>query len=208
MTPPSLSREDLDLAHELINIAFGRAVADLQQLIDIFVVLRPPEADLFNTEAVTRLLREHVKEFGDSALIEQVFYGDFSGKGLLVLPGNAGQVLLNMLDPEAEGNAPSRVLEDEAMLEIGNILIGACIGQLSELLATHATYAPPRVVRLANADLGSHGELLTPDSFSLVLRTSFQFESRDLEGYLLILSDSSTFTWLRTALEGALERLF
>ncbi|MBN2801004.1 MAG: chemotaxis protein CheC [Deltaproteobacteria bacterium] len=208
MTPPQLSAEELELLHELINIAFGRAVADLQHLIDIFVVLRPPEADLFDAHRVRALLEEHIARFGDTAFIEQPFYGDFRGKGLLVLPGGAGRDLISILDPEYDGTAPSKVLEEETLLEVGNILIGACIGQLSELLDTHSTYAPPRVIHLTPEEGIREEDLFTNGSFSLVLRTSFEFEHRNVEGFLLLISESTTFTWLREALALALERLF
>lgn len=65
----------------------------------------------------------------------------------MALPGLAGRELVVMLG-EDSGFQPALEmgqLEMEALLEVGNVVIGACLGQFAELLETSLTYTtPPR----------------------------------------------------------------
>jgi chemotaxis protein CheC len=96
-------------------------------------------------------------------------------------------------------------LEKETFLEIGNILIGACIGKLAELLGDVATYSPPRV--LVEKSLHRvYENVLDPDSMAIVLRTVFEFNEKNISGYMFVLTKQESFAWLKDALHRFLEQ--
>ena len=101
---------------------------------------------------------------------------------------------------------PTYELEKETFLEIGNILIGACIGKIAELLGDVITYSPPRVV-VENSLRGVvYDNLSDPDNLAIVLRTVFEFNDKNVSGYMFILTKQESFAWLKTALSKFLDQ--
>ena len=80
--------------------------------------------------------------------MEQSFWGKFKGNAYLFFPSGTGKRIISLLGNGDEffQSDPINELEKETFLEIGNILIGACIGKIAELLGDVITYSPPRVV--------------------------------------------------------------
>ena len=101
---------------------------------------------------------------------------------------------------------PSHELEKETFLEIGNILIGACIGKLAELLGDVTTYSPPRVVVEKSLRGVVYENLSDPDSMAIVLRTVFEFNEKNISGYMFVLTKQESFAWLKNALHKFLEQ--
>jgi chemotaxis protein CheC len=96
-------------------------------------------------------------------------------------------------------------LERETFLEIGNILIGACIGKFAELLGDVATYSPPRVL-VENSLHGVYDKIIDHDSMAIVLRTVFEFNEKNISGYMFVLTKQESFGWLKQALHKFLEQ--
>ena len=101
---------------------------------------------------------------------------------------------------------PSHELEKETFLEIGNILIGACIGKIAELLGDVISYSPPRVVVDKSIRSVVYDNLYDPDNLAIVLRTVFEFNEKNISGYMFILTKQESFAWLKTALHKFLEQ--
>ncbi|MBU0699022.1 MAG: chemotaxis protein CheC, partial [Proteobacteria bacterium] len=147
------SDEEKDILQEIMNIAFGSATADLAEVIDIFVELSVPQIHLIPVGELPDFLKNTIHAYDETVIVDQKFWGDFSGSGLLVLPSRATKEMLMLLadkEPEVSFTKTMATLEKESLVEIGNILIGACVGKLSELLKTFATYSPPRIINGSN----------------------------------------------------------
>ena len=101
---------------------------------------------------------------------------------------------------------PMVSLERESLIEIGNILIGACIGKISELLDTFATYSPPRLINDITNGYDPHMESYDPSHKAILMKTLFKFEQKDLTGLLLILTSQESIGWLKRALLAFMEQ--
>ncbi|HLZ19291.1 MAG TPA: chemotaxis protein CheC, partial [Smithellaceae bacterium] len=97
-------------------------------------------------------------------------------------------------------------LEKETFREVGNILIGACIGKIAELLGDVITYSPPRVIVDRSRLNAVADSLFTSNSLAIVLRTVFSFNDQNVTGFLFIITSEESFGWLKTALHGFLEQ--
>ena len=88
----------------------------------------------------------------------------------------------------------------ETFLEIGNILIGACIGKIAELLGDVATYSPPHIT----IEKSLHGivkdNMSEPDNLAIILKTVFEFNEKNVSGYMFIITKQESFSWLKDAL--------
>ena len=191
-----------------MNIAFGRAASDLAEYIDIFVILSRPHIKLLQAFDLPSYLNNEIKDYDKVSVVEQNFWGKFKGNAFLVFPSGTGKRMISLFDSENKffESEPTHELEKETFLEIGNILIGACIGKIAELLGDVTTYSPPRVV-VENSLRGVvYDNLSDPDNLAIVLRTVFEFNEKNVSGYMFILTKQESFAWLKTALYKFLEQ--
>ena len=203
-----ITTEETDILQEIMNIAFGRAASDLAEYIDIFVILSPPHIKLLQAFDLPTYINNEIKDYDKVSVVEQNFWGKFKGNAFLVFPSGTGKRMISLFNRENKvfESDPTHELEKETFLEIGNILIGACIGKIAELLGDVTTYSPPRVVVEKSLRGVVYDNLSDPDNLAIVLRTVFEFNEKNVSGYMFILTKQESFAWLKTALHKFLEQ--
>ncbi len=195
--------DEKDILQEIMNIAFGNATADLAEVIDIHVQLNIPEIQVLDMTELASFLKDTINPITDTSVIEQKFQGEFKGSGLLVFPEGAGKALISTLDKnkkERTEQLSTAALEKGALLEVGNILIGACIGKISELLNTFATYSPPQVIQQKFNEKKFLSEVYDPMQTAIMMKTIFAFQKENINGLLLIMTNHESIGWLKKAL--------
>ncbi len=206
MSPEStklFSIDEKDILQEIMNIAFGNATADLAEVIDIHVQLNVPEIQTLYIKELADFLKSTLTNTAATSIIEQKFQGEFKGSGVLVFSEKAGRCLISILDknkadsPESTSTA---ALEKGALLEVGNILIGACVGKITELLNTFATYSPPQILQEKFDEDAFLAESYDPLQTAIVMKTVFTFKQEDVDGLLLLLTNHESIEWLKKAL--------
>ena len=203
-----ITKDETDLMQEIMNIAFGRAAADLAEYIDIFVLLSPPDVILLQASDLPVYINRELKDYDKVSVVEQSFWGKFKGNAYLFFPAGTGRTIISILEngDEVFQSEAAHEMEKETFLEIGNILIGACIGKISELLGDFSTYSPPRViVEKSSRDIVS-SSLITPGNVAIVLKTVFEFHEKNIGGYLFVVTKQESFAWLKTALHKFLDQ--
>ena len=91
-----INGEELDILQEVMNIAFGKASAELAELIDIYVVLSIPDIKLLKTAEVPHYIESEIKDLENISVIKQSYTGKFHGTALLLFPGGAGKKLFSL----------------------------------------------------------------------------------------------------------------
>jgi chemotaxis protein CheC len=207
-TSDIISEEERDILQEIMNIAFGRAAADLAQYIDIYVILSVPHITLLQAIDLPKFINTDIKDFDKVSVVEQNFWGKFKGSAFLIFPAGTGKELITLLDGGEEffESDPIYELEKETFREVGNILIGACVGKIAELLGDVITYSPPRVVIEKSHRTVIPANLFDPNNFAIVLRTLFEFNERNVSGYLFLVTSQESFAWMKSALYKFLEQ--
>lgn len=197
-----ISDEEKEILQEIMNIAFGQAAADLADVINIFVVLSVPYIEMLNAQDLPEYLKSQVCSYDRISIVEQNFWGDFKGSAYLVFQGNAGRELVSLFgeDPGEFSSESIDALEKETLMEVGNILIGACVGKLSELLGDLVTYSPPRVVIENTPNDAIPANVFESNSSAIVLKTVFNFNERDVNGFLFLVTSHDSILWLKKAL--------
>lgn len=202
--------DEKDVLQEIMNIAFGNAAADLAEVIDIYLDLSTPLIHILNVGDMADYLKNKISMDGSgTCIIRQNFWGDFSGFGILFLPDNAGRSLLMILEesePDDETDEkPMFSQEREVLLEIGNILIGACVGKVCELLKTFVTYNPPQFAGDEGCNYSAFINSFDPSQAAIIMETVFRFDEVDIKGQLLIITHQDAILWLRKALHKFME---
>ncbi len=198
----SFSEMELDALGELLNISFGSAVADLAGIFDIFINLNVPFVKIIRRYEIFDYISNEIPNCIDCSIVEQKYHGNWGGTALLVFPYGIEKKLISYFEQPSESSYSSdgvAELEKEVLMEIGNILIGACLSKIFELLDTRVIYFPPT----ASVGGWSKEMLLGSDSaddFCITLETKFSFEDRNVEGHLFLIIDKESVPRLKKAL--------
>ena len=197
------SGEEKDILQEIMNIAFGNATADLAGVFDIYVNLDIPNIQVIGVGDLPGYIKNATEATQTTSIVDQKFWGDLSGSGVLVFPKKSGESLTEIIDDTVTASIEEKsntLREKEIILEIGNILIGACVGKITELLSTFVTYSPPRVVLGNSAEYEALVSSYDPNQVAIVMKTLFTFNKKNINGLLLILTNQESILWLQNAL--------
>lgn len=184
----ALTEERRDALTELLNIGFGRSIASMADLVGFYIQISVPSVRIIHPHDIVDVLMQSHMDRGEVTLIQQTFRGEFSGEAVLAFPGKAGWILTRMLDIDCGFHpdmAPDK-LQLEVLLELGNIVIGACLGKFAEILDCTVSFNPPQVF-LDNVHLDRLKQSVSlPDSGALLVLTSFRLERQEVTGYMFI----------------------
>jgi chemotaxis protein CheC len=203
-----IGAEEKDILQEIMNIAFGNAAAELAQVINIFVVLSVPYIRVLMARELPEYIKSEVTGCDSVSIVEQDFWGDFKGNALLVFQSGAGRELAFMLNGDDgifEPGVTDR-FESEILMEVGNILIGACVGKLAELLGDVIQYSPPKVLIENHANDALPQNLFDAFCSAIILKTMFRFNDKDIGGFLFLVTSHESIGWLKGALAKFMEQ--
>ncbi|MCR6631025.1 MAG: chemotaxis protein CheC [Magnetospirillum sp.] len=186
-----IGETERDAVTELLNIAIGHAAASLSQLVEDEVHLSVPFVDFLTPDqAVERL--EVETQGADSVAVRQHFQGLFYGDILLIFPEKRSLDLVrHMLGDEVPLEQLTE-LEQEALLEVGNIILNACLGSLANQLALPVEGSLPAYVRGRSArilDLGQPKAGPGQEEMVMFLHVDFSLLKKDVHGYLAFVMD-------------------
>lgn len=204
----AISCEEKDILQEIMNIAFGQAAADLAEVINIHVILSVPHVEMFRAQDLPEYVASQVSDLDSISILEQNFWGDFKGSAFMIFHADAGRELISIFGEENEtvGFQSMDTLEKETLMEVGNILIGACVGKLAELLGDVVTYSPPRVITDKAPSDAIPSNSFDSDSSAIVLKTVFCFNARNVEGFLFLVTSHDSILWMKKALAAFMEQ--
>ncbi|HLO77658.1 MAG TPA: chemotaxis protein CheC [Magnetospirillum sp.] len=186
-----IGEDERDAVTELLNVAIGQAAASLSQLVEDEVHLSVPFVDFLTpSQAADRL--EDETQGADSVAVRQHFEGRFYGDILLIFPERRSLDLVrHMLGDDVPLDQLTE-LEQEALLEVGNIILNACLGSLANQLATPVEGSLPIYVRGRSSHIldlrqpkaeGRHEEMV------MFLHVDFSLLRKDVHGYLAFVMD-------------------
>lgn len=179
----SLNELQHDALGEIFNIGVGRAAASLSLIVNDEVLLTAPEVSLLHaSEAVTLLQRSELHAFSS---ISQDFSGPFEAQAQLIFPeANALEIVRLMVGPHMSIHELSE-FEQEAMCEIGNIILNACMSALADILRISFTSTLPRH-RFGNTD-NLPVIATSEEQMVLVLQVDMVISQQRIQGHILFL---------------------
>lgn len=175
-----------DAVTEILNIAIGQAAASLSQLIEGEVALSVPSIEFLTPQMAAARLDESTG-MQVSVAVRQNFQSCFSGDILLIFPEtNSLELVRTMLGDTVPLDSLTE-LEQEALMEVGNIILNACLGSLANQLGISIESSLPSYVRGRGARVldAQH-----PDTeLVMVLQVDFSVAAKGLQGYLAFVMD-------------------
>ncbi len=183
---PAISPASLDVLRELMNIGVGRAARAISELSGREVALRVLEVALLDLAD-----RHQLADLGGqiNRRVSQSFRGGLAGYALFALNRPGAVRLARLLLDKAEDDVAFDELEQSALLELGNIVIGSALGMLASELKVTLRYDLPQL-QLQGVDTVSDlfADLAdTRHMHALVMRASLSLREDKVNGYLIIL---------------------
>jgi chemotaxis protein CheC len=195
-----LSDKQRDALTELSNIAFARTASSLSELSGDRVNLDVPEIQMCPIDQLPNTISSLVRE--EIATVHQIFSGPVAGDALLLLNYSGAVSLTDLLSEASERTGTLDESAREAITEIGNILLNACLGVFGNLLKVQVSFSMPRLhlesldQLLRSITIGSE-EL----RYAVVVSTAFHVKKSAISGYLIIVLGVSSLDRLINAVE-------
>ncbi len=203
-----LTETQRDALTELANLGVGRAAASLSRMVAEPIHLAVPAVDVMRRITAIKLLDEREQAAGLVA-VGQGFRGPFSGRALLIFPEARSLELVRAVVGQEPSLEEIADLEQEALAEIGNVILNGFLGTIANLLARPLYTALPCVERGTGGVIlgGSAEKELEPDAPVLFLQIDFTIRSRDIRGYIAVLMNFHSLEALEALVEEFVIRL-
>ena len=181
---PHLSPLEIDAVAEIMNIGVGRAAASLSLMVKEEIQLSVPHAEVLSGAAA----REHLAQKGDRMVaVREEFSGLIGGAAALLFPQARSLDLVRMVLDEDLSPEEVSELEQEALVEIGNIILNGCLSSIADALSGEIETSIPVLLRADLASILPNVPAL--EAMLLVLTIHFLIKSRDIEGQIVFLMD-------------------
>lgn len=178
-----LSDLELDALGEIFNIGVGRAASSLSLIVNDEVLLSAPRVQVVQREEASAFLSD--SELSMFSAVTQTFSGSFDAQAMLVFPEtNALEIVRLMVGPHLSIEEVSEY-EQEAMCEVGNIILNACMSALADLF--HISFDSTLPMH-RYGDAGLIGLIQDNDEhIVLLLQVEMTISQYRIEGHILFL---------------------
>ncbi len=181
----SLDTVQNDALTEIFNISLGRAAAALGKLVKAEIIMRVPSFQFLSLAAAA----EQLSGMGQQHIcgVSQRFEGLFAADVILMFPEERSlEIVHMMLDNDLYGLSELSELEQEAMSEIGNIIINACIATIANISGAHFSSTLPTFRRGSSLEIlkSSSNTSEDGDEGVLFVYIDFNITQRQITGYL------------------------
>jgi chemotaxis protein CheC len=183
-----------DALIEIFNIGTGQAAAVLSQMLGDHIELSVPAIGFVSRDtAASELTADAGKRICG---VSQHFQGAFNADAILMFPENKSLEIVRLL---VGGDIPLEELtamEQEALSEIGNIILNALIGTLANLLGWEFSCSLP-IYHFGTSGEILHTEVKPETDLVMLLHIGLRLERHQINGYVAFLLDLSSLQGLR-----------
>lgn len=208
MTDLHFTEDQRDYLQEICNIGMGQAGERLSILFEQYVTLSIPAIEIIHSRDVTPALKRLIPAKEISA-VRQGFYTHatdpkFCGESLAIFSNTSFSDLAQLLAFDDE-MTPS--FEQETLLEISNIINGACLSGIAEQLSERFFHTPPSLIgqSIAVDNLLNEQEISWDHALSIKIEYSVRKYSFQCD--LLLLLPDKSIKYLQNILNKLLDEL-
>jgi chemotaxis protein CheC len=202
MDPKDLGPRQLDGLREIANIGAGHAATALSQMVNERVMVSVPEIQVVRLEDVAELLGDPNEVV--SAVMMKLL-GDVTGRTVQIFPAPTASALVGSLTGRSSISFPDEFgeLEQSALKEVSNILVGAYINALSEFMGMMLIMSVPAlaidtaaaVLTTSYLNFGSEHDYVFAINTHLMMGNTTEFRA-----YFLLLPDDASLKGMLQAL--------
>lgn len=172
---------------ELLNIGMGNAAETLSQMVDEEILLSIPDLNLIPSSDIEN---KFSKAQVIMTAVSQEFYGAFKGNALLLFPEEKSLDLVWALLKGSVAKEDIPEMEEDALSEVGNVIINACLGTLSNMFKDSIQSDFPQFKRDKFSNLNE--DICSQSSANLIMilmHVDIKFKTQNTDGYVAIVMD-------------------
>ena len=185
-----LSELQIDALTEIFNIGAGRAAASLSEIVCDEVQLSVPRLQLYQSSEITaNTLSLNSPRLG---AVKQHFSGPFNADAMLLFTEErALEIVHDMMGSEV-GIEDVAEFEQEAMCELGNVILNACLSSIADMLSLTLESSLPSY-SIGETDGVLRQIIIDANQpLMLVLHIDLSIENRHSQGLLVFLLSTSS----------------
>ncbi|OQX10800.1 MAG: hypothetical protein BWK80_45390 [Desulfobacteraceae bacterium IS3] len=182
----------IDIIREVINIGIGEAANSLSSLVNTQVVIKTPDVHIMNVEEAHTYIRKEVTSLG--VYISQNFRELINGKTVLFYTKDCCISLLNAIYGKSLKTSTLTETGIATLNEIGNIIMGSCMSQISDMVEGKISFDLPEVtVEISENYFGNLLKELDELDKAVVVKNEMRIKETDIHGYFFILMSFEDF---------------
>ena len=198
-----LSALQKDALTEIFNIGMGQAASSLSQIIGETVDPSIPTISIMRSDD-----QAHAKGTLTSrpriCAVSQDFTGNINASAFLVFPEGKSREIVRRMLGESVSMEELGDVEQDALCEIGNVILNSCMSSLAEMLQVDFHCSIPGY-HLGPADEILFANPANNDSVLILCHIDFSLPKTRSDGYLAFLLSHSTFNALVKQVDRFLE---
>lgn len=193
-----------DALVEIFNLGVGQAAAAMSRIVNEEVTMSVPTIAFQTRAEVARTLGS--AEGRRICAIAQQFQGAFNTEAFLMFPEEKSLEIVRLMVGQSLSMEALSEMEQEAMSEIGNIILNSCMAIFANASGKELRGSLP-VYHVGTGDdiLGDPGK--DWDGMVLTLKIDFNIERHRIYGYVAFLLDMPALHELRQHIDDYLAKL-
>ncbi|MEM9484796.1 MAG: response regulator [Cyanobacteria bacterium P01_F01_bin.116] len=167
----------IDKLQYLIGLGSDTASGTLTDLTGSTIQFQSPTVETMTAQSLQQLLQGR---FGNDPICaaQLPFTGSLNGTSQLFFPQASADSLTEMLTGEAPGSSEFDVLKEEALTEVGNIVLNSVMGAMSNALDQQLAFAVPIYQEATIEELT---QALAQDINAVIILAQTHFNIEDLQ---------------------------
>ena len=200
-----LSELEHDAITELLNIGMGNAAGSLSKMVNEEVKLSVPSLEVLSRQdAAGHINHQPQKRI---AAVKQRFYGPFWGEALLLFPQEKSLELVRVLMKDEIPLEMLTELEQDALTEVGNIILNACLSSLANILTEELTSDLPLFITGTANEILEASASPQKDEIVVFLRMDFALQSKNIYGYVAFILEVPSVERFKANINKYLEKI-
>jgi chemotaxis protein CheC len=207
-----LSELEHDALVEIFNIGVGQAAAAMSGIVGEEVTMSVPSITFLSRMEAAQLLEDahrrggSVQPGGERICgVSQHYEGAFQTEAILMFPEDKSLEIVRLMVGESVPLDELSEMEQEAMSEIGNIILNSCVGTLANIFQ-HELHGSLPVYQVGSSDeildaTGSRAETVV-----MMLHIDFILEKHQIHGYVAFILDVTALHDLKEQIDRYLAR--
>jgi len=178
--------ELIDVYQEIANIAMGQAADLLARLLNVFVLLPVPKVNELEISELQMLLTD-ISQNQNVSVICQGFIGfGISGEALLIFNDASIEDIAALMQYQQDD---TKDMELELLMDISNVLIGACLNGIATQLDINFSQSHPNVLgqHIKISDLLDASQQQSTWKKTLAVEINYAIEGHNINCDLLLL---------------------
>ena len=200
----NLTEDEKDCLQELMNVAYGSAIAAITEILNAFAKLSIPKIQIINASELKTYLSNELNLEVEHLVSLQQINGTLCGENMFVIDKQSAKNIAYKFGLEEDEVNDEEIAD--VVLEITNILSSSTISKLAEDIDTNVSFSAPTIKTLTSIDQLKN-LFISKYEKVIIISTQLKFEDLDINAELFIFTTDNSILYIKEKLNKILDEL-